>query len=232
MNNKGSEIIEQILEHLEIKAPTLADDIGVKYQRIFDIQQGKTKKISSSVANAIAKRYPQFDVNWLLTGEGDMLKGKQLESSKNIIPLYDDVRSVGGYNDITASTGGVSSPSDYIDAGDWFTEATAAVRHYGDSMLEYPPGCILAIKAVLDRNLILPGHDYVIETNEYRITKKIQLGEDYIRAYSTNTEKYEDGTLIHQPFNIPLASINRMFLVLGYVVKKNGGSIIVNAVSR
>lgn len=191
--------------------------------------------ISADVIVSITNNFPNLNINWLLTGEGEMLKGDEIHSTvskKNIIPLYDDVRSVGGHNDITASTGGVSSPSDYIDAGDWFTEATAAVRHYGDSMLEYPPGCILAIKAVLDRNLILPGHDYVIETNEYRITKKIQLGEDYIRAYSTNTEKYEDGTLIHQPFNIPLASINRMFLVLGYVVKKNGGSIIVNAASR
>ena len=74
MKYKGSEIIEQILEHLEIKAPTFSDDICVKYQRIFDIQQGKTKKISSEVANAIVVKYPQFDINWLLTGEGDMLK--------------------------------------------------------------------------------------------------------------------------------------------------------------
>lgn len=29
-----------------------------------------------------------------------------------------------------------------IDAGDWFPEATAAIHHYGDSMVEYPSGSI------------------------------------------------------------------------------------------
>lgn len=220
--------VDQILKEKGLTKKWLSEQTGImpgNLNRTLD-------NVSLDNLQKIAKAL-EIDANILLSNEKN--SGDSDEDStpgKNLIPLYDDIRSVGGYNDITASTGGVSSPSDYIDAGDWFTEATAAVRHYGDSMLEYPPGCILAIKAVLDRNLILPGHDYVIETNEYRITKKIQLGEDYIRAYSTNTEKYEDGTLIHQPFNIPLASINRMFLVLGYVVKKNGGSIIVNAVSR
>lgn len=71
---QGSEKINEILLNLGIKAPTFAKRIGVKYQRILDIQSGKVKKISGELANYIINTYPQFDINWLLTGEGPMLK--------------------------------------------------------------------------------------------------------------------------------------------------------------
>lgn len=70
---KGSEIINLILNELGVKAPTFAKEIGLKYQRILDIQIGKTQKISSQVAEAIIEKYPQFNRNWLLTGEGEMI---------------------------------------------------------------------------------------------------------------------------------------------------------------
>ncbi|MDD4820284.1 MAG: hypothetical protein PHD21_05570, partial [Flavobacteriales bacterium] len=84
---------------------------------------------------------------------------------------------------------------------------------------------------VRDRELIIPGRDYVVETSEYRVTKRIQKGktEDYITAYSTNTETYPDGRLIHEPFDIPWRAITHISLVLGYVVKKNGGTMVYNA---
>jgi hypothetical protein len=147
---------------------------------------------------------------------------------KNLIPFYDDVVSIGGTNEIAANMDGISNPAEYIDTGDWFREATAAIRHYGDSMTEYPPGCILALREVKERDLIVWGKDYVIETSEYRITKRVQRGDsnEYIKAYSSNTETYPDGKLIHEPQDIAWKYIHRIFLVLGYVVKKNGGTMV------
>lgn len=69
----GQEIISKVLEVLDLKAPTFAESIGVKYQRIFDLQKGKVKKVSSSLANDIISKYSQFNLTWLLTGEGEML---------------------------------------------------------------------------------------------------------------------------------------------------------------
>ena len=57
MKKSGSEIIEQILTELDIKAPTFSTNIGIEYQRIYDIQRGKTKKISGAVASAIVYKY-------------------------------------------------------------------------------------------------------------------------------------------------------------------------------
>ncbi len=65
---------------------------------------------------------------------------------------------------------------------------------------------------------------------EYRVTKRIQLGkdDDHFTAYSTNQDTYADGRLIHEPFAIPKQAIRRIWLVLGYVVKKNGGTMVYN----
>jgi transcriptional regulator with XRE-family HTH domain len=144
----------------------------------------------------------------------------------NMIPFYDYSETVGGRN-MDVSLEPVTKPTSYINTGDWFRNATAAIRHTGHSMIQYPKGCILALKIVNDKRLIIPGRDYVIETEEYRVTKQIQLiKEGYITAYSTNEETYKDGRLIHPPFDIPWDAVKNIFLVLGYVVSENGEDII------
>lgn len=70
----GSEIISLILSDLGIKAPTFAKTIGVQYQRILDIQSGKTKRISPKLVDNIVEAYPKYNKVWLLTGEGEMIK--------------------------------------------------------------------------------------------------------------------------------------------------------------
>lgn len=193
---------------------------------------GKSRKpgrdLSDRVVEKILNHYSDLDRVWLLTGEGNMLVDNDndvttVDLNENLIPFYDSVTSIGGINEYGADMSGVVVPTDFIDAGDWFREATAAIRHYGDSMIEYPSGCILAIKEVYDKRYLIPGNDYVIETPEYRVTKRIQRGHDneHITAYSTNMDKYEDGRLVHEPFEIHLSSIRRISLVLGYIVKNN-----------
>ncbi len=209
------------------------ESVGLSNGYIGSIRKG----IGYKAIEQITERYPDLNPIWLTTGAGKMLLSEEDNSERtqsNLIPFYDDVASIGGNNEMTANMDGVTHPSEYIDTGDWFKDATAAIRHYGESMDEYPPGCILAIKEVYDRQLIIPGRDYVIETSEYRVTKRVQRGktEDYIRAYSTNTETYPDGQLIHEPFDILLQSVVRISLVLGYVVKKNGGTMVYNKRSK
>jgi hypothetical protein len=211
--------------------------IGYGKSSLSNILNGN-KNVSEKFTKKFCDTFNEIDFSWLLTGSGEMLKNagsvkfydpKDAPPGKKLIPFYDDAVTVGGnLPERAASTESNSQPTEWIDPGDWFKNATAALRHYGDSMIEYPTGCILALKEVQDRRLIVPGKDYVIETGEYRVTKKIQLCDnpEYIRAYSTNEEKYDDGTLIHQPFNIPLSLINRIFEVLGYVVKKGNGTMV------
>lgn len=171
--------------------------------------------------------------DWLLTGRGSMLKSKGsapmgskeaqkediLPAKKNLIPFYEDVSTIGGLNDCLANTES-NAPTEWIDAGDWFPEATAAIRHYGDSMIEYPSGSILALKRVCNPQLIMNGRNYVIETTEYRVTKQLQDDGDHFMAYSTNRDTYPDGRQIHAPFSVPKGEIRYIYLVLGCVTKE------------
>lgn len=218
--------ILQVLNHYDLNAKALSEKMGLdRPQAIYDILNGKTKNITEKMAVKIISAFSDISKSWLISGEGEMLvRGEEREPiKKKLIPLYDDVSSIGGYNDIVAD---VNTPSgrvaEWIDAGDWFPEATSAIRHYGDSMVEYPSGSILALKRVQDLRLILNGRSYVIETSEFRVTKQLQYhaGDDFIVAYSSNRETYPDGTQIHSPITIPLESVRSIDLVLGCVLKE------------
>jgi hypothetical protein len=191
---------------------------------------GSPKHLTPSFVTAFCKTFRQINENWILTGEGNMVHSQEETANNpelNLIPFYDDITTIGGMNNL-AESGAVYKPTEYINTGDWFRDATAALRHYGDSMVEYPSGCILALKEVKDKSLLIWGEDYVIETSEYRITKKVQRGssKEFVTAYSTNTETYPDGRQIHEPIDIPIDSA-RFLLVLGYVVKKKNGGMMV-----
>src|SRR5690606_39974089 len=94
-----------------------------------------------------------------------------------LIPLIDDTVTYGTPKGIQANSDAIQHVNSYIVAGGWFRGATAALRHYGDSMREYPSGCILALKELQEIDFVW-GQNYVIEYGlEYtRGTKKIQTG--------------------------------------------------------
>ena len=223
-------VAERLKQYLEFKGLTPKD-----FERITSLGNGTSSKLSPNTRSTTLRRIERsgvdLNVNWLMTGEGEMLiQGSNLLSGQaqsrtddRLIPFY-DVETTGGFN-------GLMSGSDegelvgYVQPGGWFDgRETAAIRHVGDSMIEYPSGCILAVRAVTDTRLLVPGHNYVFETSEYRVTKRYQRGSspDTIALYSTNTEKYDDGRLVHEPFEIHVSDVRRVFSVLGYIVNQTG----------
>ena len=230
------EKISQVLDYYGVSKYRFSQETGVSEVVLHNITKGKNNP-SFEFIQKILNKYDAVNADWLINGIGEMLKSEQVQfyspenapQNKRLIPLFDDVQTIGG-SDTVALTEANRAPAEWIDPGDWFKAATHAIRHYGESMAEYPKGCILAIKEVKDRRLIIPGKDYVIETAEYRVTKKIQFGNDskYIVAHSTNSERYDDGSLVHQPFNIYWDLIDNIYEVLGYVVKKGSGTIVLS----
>lgn len=206
-----------------------------------DVSDRPNSKTLGNLSN-----YFHVSEKWLITGEGTMLNEnleeetdlqkaikrtekevKELDKPR-LIPLYDDVATIGGYA-IQEEMHGVSRSTEYIEAGSWFgKEVTAAIRHYGESMTEYPSGCILALREILDFQNVIWGQNYVIETNEIRVTKRLQRSEDdnYIMAYSTNFEIYPDGKQIYEPFRIEKSKINHIFSVLGRIVKEHSSGVV------
>lgn len=224
-------VIERVRKYLVYKKITryrFYKDLGFSNGLL-----NKDGNLGSDKCEKILSYYRDINPQWLLTGEPPMLKSEiapvQKLEDKNLIPFYDDVVTMGGMNSISATVDGHMSASEFIDAGDWFRDATAAIRHYGESMQEYPSGCILALKKINNKGMIVWGKNYCIETSDFRITKRLQHGDEhdtYVMAYSTNRETYPDGRLIHEPVKIPTAEISNLFLVLGCVIKEQSGGAV------
>jgi len=240
-----SSVKNRLLEFLKYKNLSQGE-----FEKICNLSNGYVNNIRKSIKSEkfdenIAPNFPELNKYWLLFDEGEMLNETENTSERKtifqelqekwekednyLIPMYDDVSTFGG--NIETELNPVTQPTEYINAGSWFgkTKLTAGIRHYGDSMIEYPSGCILAIKEIHDFRNVIPGQNYVIETDEIRVTKRIQLSSDknIFIAYSTNTDTYPDGTLIHQPFPIEKETIRKILLVVGRIVKEHSSSAVI-----
>ena len=242
-------IQERILQYLENK-----DITPYKFCKDLGFPRGYLNKrgvIGTDKYLKIIKYCKDLSPEWLLTGEGDMLKPrvediknmtkeeqikalKQIASGEffkkpNIVPFYENVATIGG-TQLSADLSPVTAPTAYIDLGSMFPSANAAIRHFGESMREYPNGCILAIKKLNHLKSIIWGQNYVVETDEIRVTKKLQTCKDNkncIMAYSTNPSTHPDGTPIHEPFPIAKEDIRNLFQVVGHIVQEQNSAPII-----
>lgn len=222
----------RLTEYLSDKSLIFRD-----FERLCGLSNGTAARLRETTRKSTFDRIAiscDLNIEWLLTGEGEMTidtdKNSELKivgspkEAGRLIPFY-DAETTGGYDGRVSSSTEEATLKGYIQAGGWFNgRETAAIRHVGDSMIEYPNGCVLAVREVTERRLLVPGQNYVIETVEYRITKRVQRGSspNTIALYSTNQEKYEDGRLIYEPFEISLEDVRRIFSVLGYIVNQSG----------
>lgn len=216
VNKALKNAIEKIKDVFNITQSEISEKLGIKSTYLSDMIHERVPLTDSVIENI----YELFHIEVL---------AKEEKKDGKLIPFFDDVSSIGGMNKMVSEPSSANEPTEYVNAGDWFKDATAAIRHYGSSMDEYPSGSIIVLKKVIDKSLLVWGRDYVIETSEYRITKKVQKSEVHgcIRAYSTNKEIYPDGRLVHEPLDVELDKAS-FYQVLGYVVKKNGGTLIFN----
>ena len=211
----ASEIIEMLLKFSKLNASEFAMKIGTKTtQAIYDLQRGRTKTISSSMADKIISCYPQVNKAWLLTGEGDMLnkpmrqvaKDEDVESPTTVLllPMYahggtlNDFVTYAKENDCEK----IISPIVGVDF---------AIQVSGDSMSpEYPNGSRVFIKRINEKAFIEWGKTYVLDTCNGTVVKRIVPSdrEGFIRCISINPNP------IYAPFDISLSDIFGIYKVL------------------
>lgn len=225
-----SSVKERALYFIKYKGLTMKE-----FESLADLSTGyitsMRKSFGEQKLSNVLKAFPELNRDWLLYGEGEMLKTEKpgQESLKEIsfedahkypkgvlIPYFADTYTRGGLTDRMPSTDITEKETSYINAGSLFARATSALKHFGDSMIEYPSGCVLFCREVEHPSLLVNGLPYVIETKEYRVTKKIHDKGEFIRAFSTNEQKFPDGSLIYAPFDIPKSEIIRLHQILGY----------------
>ena len=211
-----------------------AKALGIKQGTLSNMYTARDGRgVSASVQYELNKL--GVNIDWLLTGEGEMLKtpGKEGKGSDTteganltvgkVIPLYDAEAAAGNGYEMDMSP---ARPIEMIQIGGFLRESEAALRVYGSSMIpHYPPGCIVALKPWVER-FIEPGAVYVVETTSNRYLKRLMYNTDKtaLRCLSDNTIRHEDGSakgeLCYPEFEIPVEDVRRLFRVVG-VIKRN-----------
>lgn len=207
----ASALINKILETEGIKAATFARNIGVHPTQIYDLQSGKTKNVSTEMADKIVAYYPKYNKYWLLTGEGEMANDKSATRTSHSIRYWVDV---------DATAGGVTVFDDmitksYIDLSiPEFRDCTDAVNLYGDSMAPlYKSGQIIILKEWTE-SFIDFGNVYLIVTKSgNRMVKYLRKGTDRQHVLCVSENKDFDS------FEIEIGDILRLYLVKGSVQK-------------
>lgn len=162
----------------------------------------------------IALEFPELNMTWLLTGDGEMLKSEaaaRTASAAEMVPMLPIAAQGGPLNDFVASVERedcekIASPIRGVDF---------AMSVSGDSMApEYPSGCKVLVKKIDEKAFIEWGRVYVLDTCNGSVVKKIMPGEreGQLRCVSINDD--------YPPFFVDLASVYGIYRVQMMLAEK------------
>lgn len=213
------ERILQIAEYKGIGKVEFCEKIGLTYGNF----TGSNKKtpINSNTLGNILSIFSEISPEWLLTGEGEMLRNgeKSLKidnilatADANTLPLI-PFEAVAGWNDIDVP--GVRRDECLQYYVPEFREAGAEflVRVSGDSMFpRYASGDILACRRIQEVTFFQWGKVYVIDSLQGPMVKRIMPSPDtpdHITCLSDNPQ--------YPPFTLPKSEIRSLSIVVGII---------------
>ncbi|MDL2289777.1 hypothetical protein LJB95_00035 [Paludibacteraceae bacterium OttesenSCG-928-F17] len=210
------------LSYKKINKSEFGRVIGVSNAYVSSIR----KSIDKDKIQAIALNYPDLNIEWLITGNGSMLKSKEnIKFNDSLVsdqaPLYSKITNdiplipidaVAGYGrgDISVLESEIIERyvvPDFITRGVKFL-----IRVSGDSMCpKYNSGDILGCKPIIDISFFQWGKIYVLDTEQGAIVKRIYEGQnnDFIECRSDNKN--------YPPFQLPKHSIRSVSIVVGII---------------
>lgn len=160
-----------------------------------------------------------FDINWLLKGEGEMLR-----SSNIVAPVIVSNINKQPILDIRVSAGhGVGLEGSENEVVEWVNipkfDGCYGIMVYGDSMYDrFKSGDVVFVRPIAGRNDFDYGQCYVVITNEDRYIKNIyesSKGNEYITMTSYNIEINPDGRRKYPDKDIYIDEIKHLYKVAG-----------------
>ena len=193
-----------------------------EFERVIGVSEGVINKaiarntgLKVETIQKIVEKFPQISLNWILLGEGEMLKNedklvaKPTDNPNEGIPLIP----------IEAMAGALTCDNTILEyecdryVVPMFKGADFLIPVKGSSMYpKYSSGDIVACQRVDMNNLFFQWNKvYVIDTNQGALIKRIKPGHDenHVLIVSDN-EKYD-------PFELPYSAIHAVALVIGVI---------------
>lgn len=210
--------IRELLSKKEISVTFLAKTVGANQKTLNNQINGDTS-LSASTILLIKQVVPEIDFDWLLTGEGPMLKSDKPKESLPVASPTDNPEEGIPLIPVSAMAGALSGEQTVLEyeceryVVPVFKGADFLIPVKGSSMYpKYSSGDIVACKRVSMSGLFFQwGKVYVIDTDQGGLIKRIKRGSDpdHILIVSDN-ESYE-------PFELPLSSVHSVAIVLGVI---------------
>lgn len=211
-NERLNQLIDNKKKSSEIRNNAhFADLTGVQTGYLSEVLSGK-RNLTERFAHKIITAFPQIDKNWLLTGEGSMLK----EENQDVDTFEQEEEYYTYLLPVSAEGGSLSGFADSVALRDCeriispISGADFAISVHGDSMApEYPNGSKVIIKRVNERAFIEWGKAYVLDTCNGVVIKKLMpssKGEEYVSCVSVNPD--------YPPFDVCLEDVYRVYRVM------------------
>lgn len=189
-----------------------------KFQETAMISNGFVSNIKKSIASdtivKISNAYPELNIDWLLEGEGEMIKHvSDKEESTFYIPLMPVVATGGVLTEF--SEGVIPDNCEHIRSP--FDHADIAVPIRGDSMSpEYPNGSIVFVKRINPNAFVEWGKVYVLCTCNGNIVKEVHPADDSQHIVCRSLNPFHPVA----DFTVDTADIYSWWIVLGCVAAK------------
>ena len=201
-----------------------------EFERAIGVSNGTVRHItdalSANLKEKISANFPQLNMNWLLTGEGEMLRSSKAapsqpdvnerpvlkEVTKGGLPLI-PIDAVAGFNGWDEC--GVSEMDcTHYDVPDFKTaHADFLIRVSGSSMYpKYSSGDILACRKIDEITFLQWGKVYVIDSRQGAMVKRLfpmESNGDMVLCKSDNPN--------YPPFELPKEEIRSLSIVVGAI---------------
>ena len=187
------ERLKTFVKFKKISASAFCNSIGVSNAFISSMR----KSIQPDKVESIATNYPELNIEWLLTGEGDMLKAMQQTKNHNSIPK-------GGvpYWNLPVSAGksisdiiGAQTPDGYIKGLPGIDIAENILPVTGTSMEpEISNGAIIGVRKMNNWESLNTERIYLIITQDDRMIKRIEYDtqkDDILWCVSPNYPRFK-----------------------------------------
>lgn len=225
---------EQLIKDSKVSdKKDFAASIDVSPSMITEISKGRSSVGTTAVQN-IVKKY-NISADWLLTGNGPMLKS-ELSDPSHPSPSVSSGKSApsGQTEEITKRKGiplipleavagfpAAESESVYLEDCEVYDVpefdekgANFMIRASGDSMIpRYYNGDIMACRKIKDVKFFQWGEIYVLETNQGTLIKRVQPVEDHDDCILCVSEN----ATIFKPFIINKNDIRSVSTIVGFV---------------
>ena len=193
-----------------------------EFERRINVSNGYLNQLrhmpKEEILERISIQFPELNISWLLTGEGEMLKSEAQQPDS--LPARTEKSRIRYWVDVDATAGGLTMFDDNpmnkcIEMSiPEFGDCTDAVNLYGDSMFPlFKSGQIIILKEWVESFIDFGNVYLVITKSGNRMVKYLRKGSDAAHVTCVSENPAFD------PFEILIDDILKLYIVKGSISK-------------